>query len=91
MKITVPEGPKSNLIHAICRFINFKDEGIIETGAVWPFILAHLKGVFFDDGKTTVTGLKAVIEAIVSKDKKTAVLLGGGAADKKLVCFLCFL
>ena len=41
----------------------------------------------FDDGKTTVTGLKAVIDAIVSKDKKTAVLLGGGAADKKLVRF----
>ena len=34
MKITVPEGPKSGLIHAICRFINFNDEGVIETGAV---------------------------------------------------------
>lgn len=43
MKITVPEGPKSNLIHAICRFINFNDEGIIETGAVWTMHLGSLK------------------------------------------------
>lgn len=39
----------------------------------------------FDDGKTTVTGVKTVIEAIVAKDKKTAVLLGGSSADKQLV------
>ena len=39
----------------------------------------------FDDGKTTVTGLKNVITAITGKDKKTAVLLGGSATDKELV------
>lgn len=38
MKITVPEGNKAQIIHAICRFINFKDEGLIETGAVFFII-----------------------------------------------------
>ena len=32
-----------------------------------------------------MTGLKNVITAITGKDKKTAVLLGGSAADKELV------
>lgn len=30
-------------------------------------------------------GLKAVLMAITGKDKKTATLLGGSAADKELV------
>ena len=34
MKITVPEGKKAQIVHAICKFINFNDEGIIENGAV---------------------------------------------------------
>ena len=34
MKITVPEGEKAQIVNAICKFIGFKTEGVIEAGAV---------------------------------------------------------
>ena len=34
MKITVPEGEKAQIVNAVCKFIGFKTEGVIETGAV---------------------------------------------------------
>ena len=42
----------------------------------------------YDDGKKTVSGLKEVLVALTGKDKKTAALLGGSAADKELVWFI---
>lgn len=44
------------------------------------------------DGDKTITGFKEVVEYITAKDKKTASLLGGNAADKEQVDgLLCFL
>ena len=34
MKITVPEGEKAQIVNAVCKFIGFKTEGVIEAGAV---------------------------------------------------------
>ena len=34
MKITVPEGKKAQIVDAVCKFIGFKDEGLIESGSV---------------------------------------------------------
>lgn len=35
MKITVPEGDKAQIVNAVCKFIGFKTEGVLETGAVF--------------------------------------------------------
>lgn len=37
------------------------------------------------DGEKTIIGFKEVVEYITAKDKKTATLLGGSAADKEVV------
>ena len=34
MKITVPEGKKAQIVNAVCKFVGFKDEGLIESGSV---------------------------------------------------------
>jgi len=34
MKITVPEGKKAQIVDAVCKFVGFKDEGLIESGSV---------------------------------------------------------
>ena len=34
MKISVPEGKKAQIVDAVCKFVGFKDEGLIESGSV---------------------------------------------------------
>ena len=34
MKITIPEGKKAQIVDAVCKFVGFKDEGLIESGSV---------------------------------------------------------
>ena len=51
----------------------------------FPFPLL-LKELCVDDGKTTTSGLKAVVTALLKADKKkSAALLGANDADKQLV------
>lgn len=47
MKITVPEGDKAQIVNAVCKFIGFKTEGVLETGAVFLVVSSFIRlGVF---------------------------------------------
>lgn len=86
MKITVPEGEKAIIVSAVCKFLGINEEGSIERGTVSLGIdLIIIQEFTYDDGKKTASGLKEVLVALTGKDKKTATLLGGSAADKELV------
>ena len=47
MKITVPEGDKAQIVNAVCKFIGFKTEGVLEAGAVFSIVSSFIRlGVF---------------------------------------------